>query len=36
MNALILFLGFLFGATLQYSKLNRFNVIRGELTKNTF
>jgi uncharacterized membrane protein YedE/YeeE len=32
MNAVILILGFLFGAILQYSKLNRFNVISGMAT----
>jgi len=29
MNILILFVGFLFGAILQYAKLNRYNLISG-------
>jgi uncharacterized protein len=32
MDLLILVLGFLFGATLQYAKLNRYNVISGMAT----
>jgi uncharacterized protein len=36
MNAVILLLGFLFGAILQYSKLNRFNVISGMATLENF
>jgi uncharacterized protein len=36
MNILILFLGFLFGATLQYAKLNRYNVISGMATLENF
>jgi len=36
MNAVILILGFLFGAILQYSKLNRFNVISGMATLENF
>src|SRR5665647_1183807 len=36
MNAVILFLGFLFGAILQYSKLNRYNVISGMATLENF
>src|SRR5664279_2388733 len=32
MNLLILVLGFMFGATLQYAKLNRYNVISGMAT----
>jgi hypothetical protein len=36
MNALILFLGFLFGAALQYSNLNRYNVISGMATLENY
>jgi uncharacterized protein len=36
MNILILVLGFLFGATLQYAKLNRYNVISGMATLENF
>jgi uncharacterized protein len=36
MNAVILIFGFLFGAILQYSKLNRFNVISGMATLENF
>lgn len=36
MNLLILVLGFLFGATLQYAKLNRYNVISGMATLENF
>jgi uncharacterized membrane protein YedE/YeeE len=36
MNAIILLLGFLFGAILQYSKLNRYNVISGMATLENF
>jgi uncharacterized membrane protein YedE/YeeE len=36
MNAVILLLGFLFGAILQYSKLNRYNVISGMATLENF
>ena len=36
MNVLILILGFLFGATLQYAKLNRYNVISGMATLENF
>jgi uncharacterized membrane protein YedE/YeeE len=36
MTAVILFLGFLFGAILQYSKLNRYNVISGMATLENF
>jgi uncharacterized protein len=36
MNATILVLGFLFGATLQYAKLNRYNVISGMATLENF
>ena len=36
MNAVILILGFLFGAILQYSKLNRYNVISGMATLENF
>ena len=36
MNATILFLGFLFGAILQYAKLNRYNVISGMATLENF
>jgi hypothetical protein len=32
----ILLLGFLFGYTLQYSKLNRYNVISGMATLENF
>lgn len=31
-----IFLGFLFGATLQYAKLNRYNVISGMATLNNY
>ena len=36
MNVLILVLGFLFGAILQYAKLNRYNVISGMATLENF
>jgi uncharacterized membrane protein YedE/YeeE len=36
MNAIILFLGFLFGAILQYANLNRYNVISGMATLENF
>jgi uncharacterized membrane protein YedE/YeeE len=36
MTILILILGFLFGATLQYAKLNRYNVISGMATLENF
>jgi uncharacterized membrane protein YedE/YeeE len=36
MNATILFLGFLFGAILQYANLNRYNVISGMATLENF
>jgi uncharacterized protein len=36
MTALILILGFLFGATLQYAKLNRYNVISGMATLENY
>jgi uncharacterized protein len=36
MNATILFLGLLFGAILQYAKLNRYNVISGMATLENF
>jgi len=36
MNALILLLGFLFGTALQYSKLNRYNVISGMATLENY
>ena len=36
MNATILVLGFLFGAILQYAKLNRYNVISGMATLENF
>jgi uncharacterized protein len=36
MNVLILILGFLFGATLQYAKLNRYNVISGMATLENY
>ena len=36
MNAVTLLLGFLFGAILQYSKLNRYNVISGMATLENF
>jgi uncharacterized protein len=36
MNAIILLFGFLFGAILQYSKLNRYNVISGMATLENF
>jgi uncharacterized protein len=36
MSVLILALGFLFGATLQYAKLNRYNVISGMATLENF
>lgn len=36
MNAAILILGILFGAILQYSKLNRYNVISGMATLENF
>ena len=36
MNAVILVLGFLFGAILQYAKLNRYNVISGMATLENF
>jgi uncharacterized membrane protein YedE/YeeE len=36
MNAAILFLGLLFGAILQYAKLNRYNVISGMATLENF
>ena len=36
MNATILLLGFLFGAILQYAKLNRYNVISGMATLENF
>ena len=36
MNVIILVLGFLFGATLQYAKLNRYNVISGMATLENF
>jgi uncharacterized protein len=36
MNAVILILGFLFGAILQYAKLNRYNVISGMATLENF
>ena len=36
MSAIILILGFLFGATLQYAKLNRYNVISGMATLENY
>ncbi len=36
MNATVLLLGFLFGAILQYAKLNRYNVISGMATLENF
>lgn len=36
MNVTILILGFLFGALLQYSKLNRYNVISGMATLENY
>ena len=36
MNAIILILGFLFGAILQYANLNRYNVISGMATLENF
>jgi uncharacterized protein len=36
MNVLILFLGFLFGAILQYANLNRYNVISGMATLENY
>jgi len=36
MTAIILILGFLFGAILQYAKLNRYNVISGMATLENF
>jgi uncharacterized protein len=36
MNVTILVLGFLFGAVLQYAKLNRYNVISGMATLENF
>jgi uncharacterized membrane protein YedE/YeeE len=36
MNITILFLGFLFGAILQYANLNRYNVISGMATLENF
>jgi uncharacterized protein len=36
MNATILFMGLLFGAILQYAKLNRYNVISGMATLENF
>lgn len=36
MNAVIIILGFLFGAILQYAKLNRYNVISGMATLENF
>ena len=36
MTILILILGFLFGATLQYAKLNRYNVISGMATLENY
>jgi len=36
MNAITLFLGFLFGAALAYSKLNRFNTISGMAVLENF
>jgi hypothetical protein len=36
MNVTILILGFLFGAALQYAKLNRYNVISGMATLENF
>ena len=36
MNAVILLLGFLFGAALQYSKLNRYNTISGMATLENY
>ncbi len=36
MNAVILVLGFMFGAILQYAKLNRYNVISGMATLENF
>ena len=36
MNAVILLLGFMFGSILQYSKLNRYNVISGMATLENF
>lgn len=36
MNVIILVLGFLFGAILQYSKLNRYNVISGMATLENY
>src|SRR5664280_1658017 len=36
MTALILLLGFLFGAILQYAKLNRYNVISGMATLENY
>lgn len=36
MNVVIIVLGFLFGAALQYAKLNRYNVISGMATLENF
>ena len=36
MNAVILILGFLFGAILQYAKLNRYNTISGMATLENY
>jgi uncharacterized protein len=36
MNIIILLLGFLFGAVLQYAKLNRYNVISGMATLENY
>jgi len=36
MTALIVFLGFLFGAILQYARLNRYNVISGMATLENY
>ena len=36
MNAIVIVLGFLFGAILQYSKLNKYNVISGMATLENF
>nr|MBD3620764.1 transporter [Sunxiuqinia sp.] len=36
MTILILILGFLFGASLQYARLNKYNVISGMATLVTF
>lgn len=36
MSAIILILGFLFGTTLKYAKLNRYNVISGMATLENY